>query len=79
MQHLSFVFIVAGLIFTLTIIDTLSKYGLKRRVKQLANKDSFSSKSQAKIIALPRNNNKAAIKATVREVEVKADRDKINF
>ena len=79
MQHLSFVFIVAGLIFTLTIMDTLSKYGLKRRVKQLANKDSFSSKGQAKIIALPRNNSKAALKATVREVEVKADRDKINF
>ncbi len=79
MQHLSFVFIVAGLICTLTLIDVLSKYGSRRRVKGLVAKNNFASKHGAKIIALPKNNKKAAITPTVREVEVEADLNKANF
>lgn len=72
MQHLiggfDFVLIVSGLILMLTIINILSQYQSRKRIR-LAMGNIPAIKPQAKIIALPRNAKAAPSKVHLKKSE----------
>ncbi len=72
-EELNFIFVVAGLFCTLTFINILSQYQSRKRAKQVAFKNSFVPKHQAKVIPLPKNGKMTSSGAIVREVELEAD------
>jgi hypothetical protein len=72
MQHfiggLDFILIVSGLILILTIINFLSQYQSRKRLRPSVT-NIPARKPQAKIIALPRNSKEAPSKVHVKKTE----------